>query len=224
MLYGYKCGTMVSMKQKVYFIRHAHTTGTTRKLMYGATDVPATEEGLREIAELAGEGIYPEAEGAALYTSGMLRTEQTFKAIYGRAAHKVAPLLREINLGQFEMKTIGEILKDDYGRAWLNGEIENPSFEGGDSSTGFCERVNRGFREVVDECMAEGIGKIILVIHGAVITYLMDTFFPGTYSDMWEWTPNPGTGFVLDLEDGKPVSWGPIGEPDGWSMETSEQA
>lgn len=192
--------------------------------MYGATDVPATEEGLREIAEFAEAGIYPDAADAALYTSGMLRTEQTFEAIYGSAEHKTAPLLREINVGKFEMMTVEEIFQDEYGRAWLSGEIEDPEFEGGDSSSGFRERVSRGFSEVLDECAAAGIERIILVIHGAVITYLMDNFFPGTYEDMWAWTPNPGTGFELEFEDGKPVSWGPIGEPDGWSDGGRSQA
>ncbi len=31
---------------------------------------------------LCDKGAYPEADGAKLYTSGMLRTEQTFEHIY----------------------------------------------------------------------------------------------------------------------------------------------
>ena len=54
--------------------------------------------------------MYPEGEGAALYTSGMLRTEQTFEAIYGERPHGRIPDLREIEIGIFEMKTFDEVL------------------------------------------------------------------------------------------------------------------
>lgn len=203
---------MMSMKQTLYLIRHGHTSGTKSDLFYGATDLPVTEEGLREIEAMASEGIYPDPDGASVWTSGMLRTEQTLRAMYGDCEHKQEPNLMEINLGKFEMLTYGEIMEDDYGRAWLSGELETLDFEGGDSHESFTRRVIEGARNILDHAAGEGRDRVIAVVHGAVITYLMNNAFPETYEDMWMWTPNPGTGYRLDVEDGRPVAWSTVGD------------
>lgn len=194
-------------------IRHGKTPGTDRNLMYGATDLPVTEAGLEEIRQLASKGVYPELGDAAIYTSGMLRTEQTLEAIYGEVDHRRAPKLREINVGKFEMMTIDEILEDEYGREWLSGKLDDPHFEGGDSISGFSARVRKGMDEVIGDCMKEGIERIIVVIHGAVITYIMDDFFPEVeQDDVWQWTPVPGGGYKVTLEDGRAVAYELIGD------------
>ena len=100
------------MKQTLYLIRHGNTEGTERGILYGATDLPVTEQGLEELRRMAASGIYPEPSGAGLYTSGMLRTEQTFAAIYGEIHHLTEPLIREFNRGIFEMMTVDEVLED----------------------------------------------------------------------------------------------------------------
>jgi len=193
------------MKQKVYLIRHGHTAGTEEKIMYGATELPVTEAGLDEIRKLAELGVYPDPQGAHIYTSGMYRTEQTLEAMYGEIAHDTEPLLREVNIGQFEMMPFSEVMNDEYGAAWFRGEIpeEELSFIGGDSMPGFDERVNRGFRNIVDA----GDERAIAVIHGGVISFIMRKLFPGVCDDVWEWTPQPGLGYEIDLEDGKATGW-----------------
>ena len=201
------------MRQTLYLIRHGNTPGTESNLMYGATELPVTEDGLKEISLRAAAGLYPDPEGAEIYTSGMLRTEQTLQAIYGYVDHRVAPLLREINVGKFEMMSVDEILKDEYGKQWLSGELDDPHFEGGDSVSGFSARVRKGIKGVIRDCMDRGVEKIILVIHGAVITFIMDGFFPEVSpEDVWFWTPVPAGGFKIELEDGEPVSYELLGD------------
>ena len=218
--------------------------GTQTDLMYGNTELPLTYDGLREVADYAAEGIYPDPEGAAVYTSGMVRALQTLAVMYGadpdrafvrmediypqhrdnvqkaaekitalcRVPHMTEPLLREINLGSYEMMTIGEVLADDYGRDWLEGRLEDPQFDGGDSMSGFDKRVSRGIHNVISESARRGDERMIVVIHGGVIAQLLQNFFPGTYSNLWDWTPEPGTGYAITLIDGEPQSWKPVGE------------
>jgi len=205
------------MKQTLYLIRHGNTPGTESDLIYGATDLPLTEAGVKEIREMAVAGTYPDPEDAAIYTSGMLRTEQTLHAMYGETDHSVAPLLKEVNLGQYEMMTAREVMKDDFGRRWLMGELdpEELVFENGDSDASFRERTGKGIDEIIERELAEQKEKIIVVAHGGVITYIMDRFFPGVYEEnMWDWTPLPGSGYEIVLEDGRPVSWSVVGDPD----------
>ena len=232
------------MKQIIYLIRHGHTAGTESDLMYGATELPVTDDGLRAVAGFAEEGIYPDPEGAAVYTSGMVRALQTLAVMYGAEPESVSvsleeiypprdgavesireritafcpddtgtePLLREVNVGPYEMMTVSEILEDDYGRDWLEGRIEEPSFYGGDSMSGFRERVLKGVRKIALEAREAGLDRVIAVIHGGVIAYILQEFFPKQHENVWDWTPIPGTGYKIVLEDGKPVSWSPVGD------------
>lgn len=209
---------MMSMRQILYLIRHGHTAGTESDLIYGATELPVTEDGLREVASFAAAGHYPDPEGAAVWTSGMYRTEQTLREMYGEIEHRQEPLLKEIDLGIFEMKTAREIMEHEYGRAWLTGEIDKPSFEGGDSHEGFEDRVNRGLMNLLETAASEGTDRIIAVIHGAVITYIMNRAFPGVYENMWTWCPSPGTGYRIEVEDGEAASWTPVGDTDAWTI------
>lgn len=200
------------MKQIIYLIRHGHTSGTESNLMYGSTDLPLTEDGQKEIAAFAEAGIYPDPEGAEIWTSGMFRTEQTLYQMYGSIDHMREPLLKEIDLGVFEMMSVEEVYEDDYGRAWLSGEIEKPSFEGGDSHESFEDRINRGLLNLLNHAADHGKDRIIAVLHGAVITYIMNRAFPDVYEDMWNWTPNPGTGYALEIVDGQAAAWTPVGD------------
>ena len=64
-------------------IRHGQTQGSLNDLYYGAADIPVLPESLAELHENAAR--YPTAP--RYFTSGMLRTEQTFRAIYGDTPH-----------------------------------------------------------------------------------------------------------------------------------------
>ena len=89
---------------KLTLLRHAQTEGSLRNLYYGAADIPALPESLSELHRRAGD--YPTAQ--RYYTSGMLRTEQTLAAIYGSVPHTRLPGLREMDFGDFEMKSYEE--------------------------------------------------------------------------------------------------------------------
>ena len=70
------------MKSYIHFIRHGITEGNLKGWYYGNLDVPLAPEGFAKLEELKSQDIYPSASGADCYTSGLLRTEQTFTAIY----------------------------------------------------------------------------------------------------------------------------------------------
>ncbi|MDY2995300.1 MAG: phosphoglycerate mutase family protein, partial [Baileyella intestinalis] len=78
----------------LFLIRHGHTEGTSKKVFYGSTDLALTPEGAGEIRQLESKGIYPSPDNACLYTTGMLRTEQTFQLIFGDLPHGTIPELR----------------------------------------------------------------------------------------------------------------------------------
>lgn len=186
------------MERKLYLIRHGNTAGTERKLFYGSTDLPITQSGRQEVEAKRRRGLYPEGEAAALYTSGMLRTEQTFEAIYEERPHGRIPDLREIEIGIFEMKTFDEVLATPLGSRWLKGELPEFDFPGGDSYEGFFRRVNRG----LEILLQEGNPRVIAVLHGAVISAIMEILFSGEKKNIFDWTPSPGCGYEIHIKNG----------------------
>lgn len=192
------------METTLYLIRHGDTEGTQKRLFYGSTDLPLAEEGRVQVRKLRERGIYPPATDAALFTSGMIRTEQTFELIYGDLHHSVVHELREIDLGHFEMTTVEEMLADEQGRAWLEGRRPTMDFPGGDSSEGFARRVEQGLSRIRKTLRER---DVIAVLHGAVIFTSMELLFPGVQENPWRWTPEPAGGYAVTFRGDLPQAY-----------------
>ena len=97
---------------KLTLLRHGETEGSQKNLYYGAADIPALPKSLEALQQKALTGVYPTAEH--YYVSGMTRTIQTLRAIYGDVAYTVLPGLREMDFGDFEMRAYaGDLEHDD---------------------------------------------------------------------------------------------------------------
>ena len=179
------------MKSQIHLIRHGITEGNQRRLYYGAADIPLAKEGERMLKELVAEHIYPEAEGSDFYTTGLIRTEQTLTLIYGEKEHSVIEELREMNFGQFEMKSYQELKE-------------------------FRKRIENGFdilmgRHRLKELSVRHSGKdafSTVVCHGGTIASIMEFYFPGKREHFYKWIPDPGHGFTLDVKAGDVLNYG----------------
>ena len=103
-------------------IRHGQTEGSINELYYGAADIPVLPESLAELHENAAR--YPTAK--RYFTSGMLRTEQTIRAIYGDVPHTALPGLREMDFGDFEMRSYDQLKDDPAFRHWITDSEHLP--------------------------------------------------------------------------------------------------
>ncbi len=65
----------------LHLIRHSLTDANEKRLYYGSSDIPLSENGVRRVLEHAAAGGYPSIEGLDVVTSGMLRSEQTLERI-----------------------------------------------------------------------------------------------------------------------------------------------
>lgn len=199
------------MKSQIHLIRHGITEGNKRRLYYGAADIPLADEGVAGLQELVKQGIYPNVEGGDFYTTGMLRTEQTLAIVYGNVEHGQIEELREMDFGQFEMKSHEE-LKDTPGYAeWGSDKTGWAESPGGESVNGFKQRIGNGLKTLVGkhrlkELSVRHSGKdaiTTMVCHGGTIASIMDQNFPGDREHFYKWIPDPGHGFTLTLEDGE---------------------
>lgn len=199
------------MKSEIVLIRHGITTGNIQRLYYGSTDVPLAEKGIRKIKENKAEGLYPSSPDAEYYTSGMLRTEQTLQLIYGDKPHEKISALRELDFGDFEMKTYEELNSRPEYRDWCNTCEDGTPPPNGEGIKDFNRRVWGGFQVLKtkhEQLMLklrnrEKKAMSICICHGGVICAILNSIWPEKYSDnFYRWIPDPGHGYILRLEDG----------------------
>ena len=183
---------------KLTLIRHGITEGNMRRLFYGSTDLPLLPCSVMRLHRMAERGHYPQA--AHYYTSGMLRTEQTFAAIYGNIPHGVLSDLREIDFGDFEMKSYDELLKTEAFQEWITGDNEANVCPNGESGVQVTERALHALGPIIER------GEdTVIVTHGGVIGGLMQNWFLAV-NGRYSFTPEPGTGYTVVFEGETPVS------------------
>ena len=212
------------MNTKICLIRHGITEGNQKRLYYGASDIPLAEEGTSMLRELASQGIYPDDADAVCYTSGLLRTEQTFSLIYGAREHGAFSPFREIDFGDFEMKSYEELKEDADYQTWIGDTTGTLPPPGGESARDFQERVLDGFAELLrrqkqraeallqetaeasegenplDKKALDGKLLTIAVCHGGPIAAILQNAFPEEKDNFFQWLPDPGHGYLLSLD------------------------
>ena len=182
---------------KLTLIRHGITHGNKYGLYYGATDLPLLEEGVEELRQRKLTHIYPEAP--LYYTSPLQRTQQTLREIYGEVPFTVVDGFREMNFGDFEMRTLAELKQEPAFLAWSDSMSESRCPNG----ESFADVQRRALEAVAPILAADE--DAVCVIHGGVIACLMFCWFPGKAFN--DWMLHPGTGWQVTVENGKPVSY-----------------
>lgn len=201
------------MKSKICLIRHGITEGNKRRLYYGHSDIDLAPEGVEELKAQVASGLYPDGEDADFYTTDLKRTQQTLKLIYGDREFTPLADLKEINFGDFEMKTYGELKALEEYQTWLKdpkGILAPPN---GESVQAFYDRIAVGFKDLknrhaLKELKMRHSGKTpmsIVVCHGGTISAMMEEIYPGEKDNFYQWIPDPGHGYMLTLEDGAVV-------------------
>ncbi len=172
----------------LYLIRHGRTEANEKWLYCGSTDLFLSESGAKELEDIT----YDIPEDAIFITSGMNRTEQTLKILFGDVIYRVDERFREVDFGVFEMKSY-ESLKEqaDY-QAWITGDNERNVPPDGESGEQMKKRVLEGLQDLQNE-----IKNVVLVSHGGVIAAIMEHLFPLENKNRYLWQPKPGHGYVI---------------------------
>jgi len=171
----------------IYLVRHGVTPANEQHLYCGSTDLELSQQGIEALKGLS-YSINPER----IITSGMVRTEQTLRVLFGEVEHEIDQRFREVDFGCFEMKSY-EQLKDllSY-QEWINGDNMKNVPPGGESGEEMTRRVMTAFREVE----RTGVDTLI-VTHGGVIAAILAELFPQEGKNRYQWQPKPGHGYAL---------------------------
>ena len=168
----------------IYLIRHGKTEANEKWLYCGSTDLPLSEAGREELA-----GIRYEIENVRFLTSGMKRTNETLKLLFGDVPFAEDPRFREVDFGIFEMCSYYEIKDTPEFQAWVTGDNEANVPPGGESGAQMKHRVLEAFADIREDT--------VLICHGGVIAALMEHLFPEERKSRYEWQPKNGRGYCL---------------------------
>ena len=174
---------------KLYFIRHGRTEANEKWLYCGSTDLSLSEAGAKAL-----ENVHYNVQKDCIYmTSGMLRTEQTLKILFGDVPHTIDKRFREVDFGIFEMHSYEQLKSDPVYQEWITGDNEKNVPPNGESGEQMLVRVLDGLKDLQKESK-----DIVLVTHGGVIAAMMAHLFPQEDKNRYTWQPKPGCGYAID--------------------------
>ena len=169
----------------IYLIRHGKTEANEKHLYCGSTDIPLSETGKAEL-----EQLQYDMKNVRFITSGMKRTNETLRILFGDVLYEEDPRFREVDFGIFEMHSYEE-LKDthDY-QVWLSGNNESNVPPKGESGAQMKKRVLAAFSEIQEDTC--------IITHGGVIAAIMEHLFPEENKNLYQWQQKPGCGYAVE--------------------------
>lgn len=178
---------------RVCLLRHGRTAANDAHLYCGSTDLPLSDSGRRALIELRERGIYAGLTDFCAYTTGMRRTEETFCILFGNTPHGVLPAFREIDFGDFEMRSYDQMKSEPAYQQWIADSSGDAAPPHGESANAFHNRVIAA---------ADALSRDSLIVcHGGVIAALMAHWFPAAHKNMYQWQPECGCGYLITLNE-----------------------
>jgi len=179
----------------IHLLRHGTTTANEQRLYYGSTDLPLSERGVVELKRLRETLPLPTAD--AYLASGMRRARETLWLLFDETPRRTMEELNEFDYGDFEMKRYDELKNNPAYRRWIDGNDDTPC-PNGESHRQFKKRISKGFETI----RTMDVESVVVVCHGGVIATLMKMLFPGRMRHFYEWVPDCGRGFAVEIANG----------------------
>ena len=153
----------------VHLIRHEKTEANLKRKYIGWTDESIILEEVEFDVPIQAEEVYG---------SDLRRCEETARRYFPEAIYIPNKKLRELNFGDFEMKTYNELKNSVLYRNWIDSphQITPPN---GESYEQFVQRVRTCFQQIISQNK-----EYIFVVHGGVIRALLSMY--GTVQDSFQ--------------------------------------
>ena len=169
---------------KIYLIRHGKTEANEKHLYCGSTDLPLTEAGRAEL-----DNLHYDLQNVRFLTSGMKRTDETLRILFGNVPFDTESKLWELDFGIFEMHSYEELKDTAAYQTWLSGDNQSNIAPGGESGVQMQRRVLEAFSGIQEDTC--------IVTHGGVIAIIMEHLFPEENKNRYQWQPEPGRGYSI---------------------------
>lgn len=151
----------------IHLIRHEKTKANEEKKYIGWSDESIIVKGATFEMPIQIEKIYG---------SDLRRCIETARLYFPNAHYHTYPQLRELNFGNFEMKTYEQLKGNPVYRSWIDSpETITPT--NGESFNDFKKRVLGALHQIINVP-----GEYAFVTHGGVIRLLLSLFSPSKKS------------------------------------------
>ena len=178
---------------RISIIRHGLTEANEKGIYIGSTDMPLSSKGASELAAKTDEYDYPTVH--RVYTSPLRRCTETAEILFPEIETMVADGLRELDFGEFEGKSVDELVdRADY-KAWLGGgrDARPPK---GESLEEMTARTFSALHNIIIDMMNSGLTHCAVITHGGIISNLLTGFGLPKYDPKYL-NAAPGEGFDL---------------------------
>jgi broad specificity phosphatase PhoE len=183
----------------IFLVRHAESTWNSQKKIQGQKDPPLSAYGKRE-AKLVGKR-FKELSFDAVCSSPLQRAHETALAIVGKRTEiSLDEDLREISLGKWEGKTLGQIRKQ-YGDKFDHWAVrpDRIPIPGGEDFKAFVRRVKKALRKIEKN---HPDGNVLVVGHGGVISTYVTVVLNIKAVDVWCVTVKNASVTIVEVKDG----------------------
>ncbi len=178
---------------RIHVIRHGKTIANEQGIYIGRTDYSLSEAGKKELIDKMDEYDYRGIE--RVYSSTLKRCVETAEILYDGCDIIGMDDLRELDFGEFEGKSVEELInREDY-KEWLKGGLDN-SPPGGESLQEMIARIYSALDRIIRNMMNEGIYTAAIVTHSGIISNMLSCFGLPKYKPN-EITCKVGEGFEL---------------------------
>lgn len=175
----------------VTLFRHGVTRENLEKRYLGWSNPPITDEAKRKLTAIRNEMV-----GYDLcISSDFLRCKQTADILQHNSYYLESKAFREMNFGQWELKTYAMLRHDKQYREWLDNPYERKPPQG-EGLTEMRKRVMNGWETLKKLIDKENCRQTLLVTHGGVIRFLL-TKLTKENKSFWEWKIPHGSGIKL---------------------------
>lgn len=169
----------------IYLIRHGKTEANERHIYCGSTDLSLSDAGRAELQQL-----HYDIKNVRFLTSGMKRTNETLRILFGDVPYEEDPRFREVDFVIFEMRSYEELKNTPEYQKWLTGDNEGNIPPRGESGVQMRKRVL--------EALADLREDTCIITHGGVIAIIMENLFPHEGKNRYQWQPAPGMGYAVN--------------------------
>ncbi len=159
---------------RISLIRHGQTMANKKGIYIGSrTDYPLSDFGIAELLNKKEEFEYPRVE--KVYSSPLKRCTETAEILFPEKELCIVDNLREIDLGDFEGKTVDELInRQDY-KDWLKGGFSSRA-PSGESIEELSARTYKALHEIIMDMMNEEIAHSAVITHYGIISNMLVGF------------------------------------------------
>ncbi len=187
--------------RRVWLVRHGSTDWNEQRRFCGQSDIPLSPTG-REQAKWLAACLSAEPV-CALYTSDLLRAQQTAAVIAEHRPQRLQPISlaawREIDFGLWEGLTYAEIATRFPTQLGFFSDPATHAPPHGESLGQLRQRVLAALRQAMSKSTAAGPGAVVIVSHGGPLRILLSCVLGMPLARQWQLALVPGSLSALEL-------------------------